>query len=63
MVLNAINGIDTSTVVDRDLLEFDQLSLPGAALDDEVETNSQRFQRLHLQVTYTCNNNNMPFPL
>ena len=41
----------TSTVVDRDLLEFDQLGQPGAALDDEVETTSQRFQRLLLQAT------------
>ena len=37
-------------MVDRDLLEFDQLGQPGATLDDEVETASQRFQRLYLQV-------------
>ena len=39
--------------MDRDLLEFDQLGVPGAVLDDEGETANQRFQRLYLQACLT----------
>ena len=44
-----LNALFTHTVIDRDLAEFDQLGLPGAAVDDEVESAPQRFKRLLVQ--------------
>ena len=46
-----LNALFTHTVIDRDLAEFDQLGAPGATVDDEVETASQRVSRLLAQAS------------